>query len=373
MYYIGLMSGTSMDAIDTALVRFDESSFELVAYDQFPFSDNIRNPVRELTGQSRPADIDRYHSLLGELFADAVLTIIKHSGIQAKDVSAIGSHGQTILHLPDADPPRTWQIGDAAAIAGKTGIITVADFRRADMEAGGQGAPLAPALHASLFRSVDVDRCILNLGGIANITVLPADTNKAVTGFDTGPGNGLMDDWNRLHNKTNMDKDGKWALSGAPDATLLRHLLSDPYFTRPFPKSTGRDYFNLQWLEQQLAVLETQFLPEDIQATLLELTVTSIADAIKSQTAVISELYLCGGGTHNKALVEKLRTQLPGILISSTQTLGLDPDAVEAVTFAWLAKQRLEGKPGNLPSVTGAEKAVLLGTVFEPGKNRRAD
>ena len=243
----------------------------------------------------------------------------------------------------------------------------MADFRRQDMEAGGQGAPLAPALHASLFRSREFNRCILNLGGIANITVLPADVIKAVTGFDTGPGNGLMDDWNRLHNNTNMDQDGRWALSGIPDTTLLRELLADPYFDRPFPKSTGRDYFNLQWLQQQLALLDVQPKPEDIQATLLELTVASIAAAIKGQPVSISELYLCGGGTHNRALVRKLGEQLPGIVITSTQTLGLDPDAVEAVTFAWLAKQRLEGKPGNLPSVTGASRPVLLGTIFSPG------
>ena len=358
-----------MDAIDTALVRFNEGSFELVAYDQYPYTDDFRKPVRELTGQSRPADIEKYHTLLGEMFAGAVLKIINQAGIPAKEISAIGSHGQTILHLPDADPPRTWQIGDAAIIAGKTGITTVADFRSMDMEAGGQGAPLAPALHASLFRSAEVDRCILNLGGIANITVLPADVDQAVTGFDTGPGNGLMDDWNLLHNSTNMDQDGKWALSGIPDPSLLRHLLKDPYFDRPFPKSTGRDYFNLQWLEQQLALQQVQLQPEDIQATLLELTVTSIADAVKDQMVKISELYLCGGGTHNTALVKKLVGQLPGIAINSTQKLGLDPDAVEAVTFAWLAKQRLEGLPGNLPSVTGASRPVLLGTIYKPGKS----
>ena len=367
MYYIGLMSGTSMDAIDTALVRFSEDSFELVAYDQFPYSDDVRKAVRELTGESRPADIEKYHTLLGELFAGAVLKIINQSGVPAKDISAIGSHGQTILHLPDADPPRTWQIGNADIIAGETGITTVADFRRQDMEAGGQGAPLAPALHASLFRSTEVNRCILNLGGIANITVLPADAQNAVTGFDTGPGNGLMDDWNRLHNNTNMDQDGKWALSGKSDPSLLRQLLRDPYFDRPFPKSTGRDYFNLQWLEQQLAIQEVRPKPEDIQATLLELTVTSIADAINKQAVSISELYCCGGGTHNTALVRKLVEQLPGIAIHSTQTLGLDPDAVEAVTFAWLAKRRLEDKPGNLPSVTGAKRPVLLGKIYEPG------
>lgn len=366
MYYIGLMSGTSMDAIDTALVRFDNDSFKLTEYEQYPLDNQVRIHVRELTAASPQADIDKYHTLLGTLFAGAVLKLIRQSGIPAEDITAIGSHGQTILHLPDADPPRTLQIGDAAVIADTTGITTVADFRRMDMEAGGQGAPLAPALHASLFRSAETNRCILNLGGIANITVLPADMNEAVTGFDTGPGNGLLDDWNRLHNHTDMDTDGNWALSGTPDRDLLKLCLADPYFNRSFPKSTGRDYFNMQWLQQMLGRLGTGVRPEDIQATLLQLTVTSIADAIKALAVKINELYLCGGGTHNSAMVNGLGEQLPGISIKSTQKLGLDPDAVEAVTFAWLAKRRLEGKPGNLPSVTGASRPVLLGTIYEP-------
>lgn len=366
MYYIGLMSGTSMDAIDTALVRFDNKSFELTEYNQYPLADDIRIPVRELTAESNQADIVKYHTLLGNLFADAVLKIITQSGVPAKGISAIGSHGQTILHLPDADPPRTLQIGDAAVIAGTTGITTVSDFRRMDMEAGGQGAPLAPALHANLFRSSETNRCILNLGGIANITVLPADMNEEVTGFDTGPGNGLLDDWNRLHNNTNMDTDGNWARSGTAARDLLDLCLADPYFDRPFPKSTGRDHFNLQWLQHMFERLGKRVKPEDVQATLLKLTVTSIAEAIKNLSIEINELYLCGGGTHNTALCNDLGEQLPGIAITSTEKLGLNPDAVEAVTFAWLAKRRLEGFPGNLPSVTGAREAVLLGTIYKP-------
>ena len=362
------MSGTSMDAIDTALVRFNHNSLELIAYQQFPFEEAIRQPVRELTMASPQAEIEKYHAILGDLFAGAVRKIISQAGISRNDVSAIGSHGQTIGHLPDAVPPRTLQIGDAALIARHTGITTVADFRRMDMEAGGQGAPLAPALHANLFRSAEFNRCILNLGGIANITVLPADVDRTVTGFDTGPGNGLLDDWNRLHNHTNMDTDSHWAMQGTPISALLDNMLMDAYFGRPFPKSTGRDYFNLQWLQHRLGELAVQANPADVQATLLQLTVTSIADAIKKQPVVISELYLCGGGMHNPALVRGLGEQLPGLTIASTQQLGLDPDAVEAVTFAWLAKRRLEGKPGNLPSVTGAREAVLLGTIYEPGK-----
>jgi len=367
VYYIGLMSGTSMDAIDAALVRFNDDTFELREYNQFPLSEDIRSPVRQLTSDSKQADIDKYHLILGNLFADAVLKIMKQAGISGDHIRAVGSHGQTIMHLPDADPPRTLQIGDAGVIANNTGLTTVADFRRMDMEAGGQGAPLAPALHASLFRSTASNRCILNLGGIANITILPADPDKAVTGFDTGPGNGLLDDWNRLHNNTNMDVNGKWALSGTLHYDLLTQLLADPYFKRNFPKSTGRDYFNLQWLQLQLDKLGIQVRPQDVQATLLRLTVTSIAAAIKQLAVKITDLYLCGGGTHNTAMVAGLVEQLPGVNIASTQELGLNPDAVEAVTFAWLAKRRLDGQPGNLPSVTGASRPVLLGTIFTPG------
>lgn len=360
------MSGTSMDAIDTALVQIDNGSLELVEYEQFPISDAIRNPVRELSAASKQDEIDQYDRVLGELFADAVLQIINRPGLVPNDITAIGSHGQTILHLPDADPPRTLQIGDASIIANKTGIKTVADFRRKDMEAGGQGAPLAPALHASQFRSQEVNRCILNLGGIANITVLPADPNINVTGFDTGPGNGLMDDWNYLHNHTSMDEDGNWALSGTPDEALLEALLKDPYFRPSCPKSTGRDYFNLTWLNKIMGRTRKTVKAEDIQATLLQLTIFNIADAIKNHEVNIEELYLCGGGAHNPAIVSGLRMKLPGIEISTTDKLGMDPDAVEAITFAWLARQRIQGLPGNLPSVTGAKKAVLLGSIFEP-------
>lgn len=366
MYFIGLMSGTSMDAVDTALVRIDNGSLELIEYEQFSIDDKIRNPVRNLSDASGSDEVNKYHLILGELFASAVEKIIDRSDLDNTDITAIGSHGQTILHLPDAVPPRTLQIGDASIIADRTGITTVADFRRMDMEAGGQGAPLAPALHANQFRSLETNRCILNLGGIANITVLPADSRIEVTGFDTGPGNGLMDDWNRKHNQTNMDKDGEWAESFAPDNNLLDELLDDPYFKGPAPKSTGRDNFNLGWLQRILEKQEKLITPGAVQATLLMLTVTTIVDAIKNQPCEIKELYLCGGGSHNQAIVRRLSEKLPGINIATTLNLGLDPDAVEAVTFAWLAKQRLDGLPGNLPSVTGARKPVLLGTIYRP-------
>jgi anhydro-N-acetylmuramic acid kinase len=357
-----------MDAIDAALVRITDDVFDVIVYHQYPFAEDVHTHVRNLTIETDASEIAKYDRLLGELFADASQNILLDAGITGDQITAIGSHGQTILHLPDADPPRTLQIGDPKIIAARTGITTVADFRRNDMEVGGQGAPLAPGLHAEMFRTPIVNRCILNLGGIANITVLPADTRLAVTGFDTGPANCLLDDWNQLHNKTPMDKDGKWARRGVPDADLLRQLLADPYFQKPVPKSTGRDHFNLRWLNRHLGALGRTPIAENVQATLLQLTISSIADAVRNQGTPIAELYLCGGGVHNPALVRGLSAELSDIRIASTEGLGMNPDAVEAVTFAWLAKRRLEGKPGNVPSVTGARKSVLLGTVYQPDR-----
>jgi len=361
------MSGTSMDAIDAAMVRFDTEELELVEYDQYPIDESIRSPVRKLSIESDGAEINKFDRLLGGLFAVAVNNIVDKAKVPREDIVAIGSHGQTIIHLPHAHLPRTVQIGDAHIIANNTGITTIADFRRMDMEAGGQGAPLAPALHADLFRSDTVNRCILNLGGIANITILPADQHSVVTGFDTGPANCLLDDWNRLHNNTQMDVDGNWASQGTPDADLLARLLADPYFKKAVPKSTGRDDFNLHWLYRNINALNKPIAPVNVQATLLMLTITSIINAINNQPLAINELYLCGGGSHNAALVNGLSGLLQELHIASTAKLGMNPDAVEAVTFAWLAKRRLEGKPGNLPSVTGAKKPVLLGTIFKPG------
>ena len=371
MNYIGLMSGTSMDAVDTALVRIENDSLELLCYEEFPIDDAIRNPVRMLAGDSPPDEITRFDILLADLFANAVLRILQLSGVAPDEIRAIGSHGQTILHLPDAIPPRTLQIGSGLRIAQATGITTVSDFRSKDLEAGGQGAPLAPALHANQFRSPTVNRCILNLGGIANITVLPADSVLAVTGFDTGPGNGLLDDWNRRHNRSNMDKDGVWAGSGVVNETLLGIFLADPYFFRPAPKSSGRDYFNLAWVDEKLGKLTDKPNPADVQATLLRLSAMTIADAIKNLDIPVHELYMCGGGAHNPLLVRTLKTLMPGVEVFSTGALGMNPDAVEAITFAWLAMRRLDGLPGNLPSVTGAREAVLLGSIFEPVKSTK--
>jgi len=355
-----------MDAIDVALVKIDGKSLELIEYEEYPIADDIRVAIRNLSATSTIEEVSKYDFILGQLFASAILELIEQSNFSHEKIQAVGSHGQTILHLPDSEQARTLQIGNANIIANKTQIDTVSDFRTMDMIAGGQGAPLASVLHAAKFRSENIDRVILNLGGVANITILPADTDLDVIGFDSGPGNGLLDDWSRRHNNTNMDKNGNWANIGIIEESLLVNLLNDPYFTQVCPKSTGRDYFNLNWLDKYLYSYHKKTNLEDIQTTLLSLTVTSISDAIHKYANSTEQIYICGGGAHNPVLVRQLQEQLPSIDITTTEKLGMNPDAVEAITFAWLAKQRIENKPGNLPAVTGASKACVLGSVYLP-------
>ena len=366
MFYIGLMSGTSMDAIDTALVHFNDNSTKLIKYQEFPIAPELRRGIRSLCVSSPLDEVSKYDSILGNQFAEAVLTILEKSGLEPGMIKAIGSHGQTILHLPDNDYPATVQIGDPNIIASKTGITTVSDFRRMDMAAGGQGAPLAPAFHEFLFRDFRTDRVVLNIGGIANITVLAADKNSLITGFDTGPGNGLLDDWNRLHNGTDMDKNSAWASGGHSDKELLKLFLADPYFRRQPPKSTGRDFFNLAWVQAMLLRRGGKLQPPDIMATLFRLTIDNITDAIRRFAPKTREIILCGGGARNRTLFNNLQDAMPDIHFETTAEKAYNPDAIEAMTFAWLAKQRLERKPGNLPSVTGARHHVLLGGVYRP-------
>lgn len=359
--YIGLMSGTSMDAVDCALVSFENNETKLIDYAQYPLDDETRKRVRSVDAKIDTDEVNKLDIHLGHLFANASNALIKKANIMPDGITAIGSHGQTILHEPNAPEPFSLQIGNAHIIAQETGILTVADFRNMDIAVGGQGAPLAPAFHEFQFRHTDKNRIILNIGGIANITILPADINFPVTGFDTGPGNALMDDWARQHLNLDMDKDGEWACSGHINQTLLNRMHNDEYFKKLPPKSTGVEYFNLDWLDRFFSLLS----PEDIQATLLALSAETITDALQKHTTNTDELLVCGGGIHNKALMHAIREQLPKCNVVSTSEYGFDPDCIEAVTFAWLAKRRIENKPGNLPSVTGASQAVLLGTIYE--------
>ena len=364
MHYIGLMSGTSVDGIDTALVSIaGNGQLALLASHQHPFPAAVRDAIQALMLPGLN-EIEREGELdvqLGRLFAEAANALLAKSGVNASSVRAIGSHGQTIRHRPRAPHPFTRQIGNPSVIAEETGITTVADFRARDLAAGGEGAPLVPAFHRWLFHKPGVHRAIVNIGGIANITWLPASENNAVLGFDIGPGNTLLDQWIARHRNMPYDRDGAWAASGRVQKDLLAQLMADEYFAMAPPKSTGREYFNLAWLEQHLV---GQLAPEDIQATLAELTALSIARGLKFLPEKTGEIYLCGGGTHNRHLLACLRALLPGIPVATTEMLGLDPDWVEATAFAWLAHQALAGHAGNIPSVTGARHPVLLGGIY---------
>lgn len=362
-FYIGLISGTSLDGIDAVLVQFNDDSPSVLASICLPLPASLKDEIKSLVN---PADneINRLMALdiqLGNLYAETVKQLLSTTSIKKHQVNAIGSHGQTIRHFPAAEHAATLQVGDPNTIAEQTGITTVADFRRRDMAAGGQGAPLVPAFHEKLFRDKNKNRVILNLGGIANITVLPADKSKPVTGFDTGPANTLINHWIQQQQNKSFDENGKWASSGKIDETFLEQLLDDDYFKLMPPKSTGTEYFNASWLTKKLSSFP--FLAaEDVQASLTALTAKSITDAIANYET--DEVIVCGGGVHNHYVLQLIKNNVPGIEITSSATYDLDPDYIEATAFAWLAKQTLEHKPGNLPEVTGASRPVILGGIY---------
>lgn len=357
---IGLMSGTSADGIDAALVEFSSYDKLNVIETQFTaFDTSIRNAINELVFE---ASIDSpeqtpLHTQLADYYAQASLSLIKKSAHQASDISAIANHGQTVRHEPNAQPPYSLQLGDGQLIANQTGITTITQFRQADLAAGGQGAPLMPAFHKALFNN---QALILNIGGIANLSHL----YEPVIGFDIGPGNTLMDQWIQQHKNKPYDSQGTWADSGKVVDDVLTVLLGDPYFSQAWPKSTGPDYFNLAWLYNQVPKLN-DYRPQDIQATLLALTTRTICDQIKKFSHCRS-LYLCGGGAHNTALVQALKNGLPAHTIEQTDTLGIPIDWVECVGFAWLGYCKLHNINSNLPNVTGASNSCVLGQMFTP-------
>lgn len=361
--YLGLISGTSADGIDAALVSFSRGMPQLQASHVHPWPKALRERMLALAQDETTLDLDAFGRLDVEIahgFADAAQHLLEQSGTPAQAVRAIGSHGQTLRHRPTGQHPFTLQLGDPSVIAERCRIDVVADFRRADIAAGGQGAPLLPALHAMLLARPGHARVVLNLGGIANITVL--DANGSVLGFDTGPANGLLDAWCLRHRGEPFDRDGAFAASGQPDASLLNALLADRYFVLPPPKSTGREHFHLRWLatHPQLAALD----PADVQATLLELSARSVAAAIAEHAPTADEVLVCGGGVHNSALMRRLGELLAPRMLCSTARFGIDPDFLEATAFAWLARQRLLGLPGNLPAVTGARGSRVLGAIY---------
>jgi anhydro-N-acetylmuramic acid kinase len=372
------MSGTSADSIDAAIVNLGTKTPKLIATHSIDLAATHPELKAEIHALAIPGanELHRMNQLdraLGLLFAQVTNELLEQQQLHASDILAIGSHGQTIRHHPttnDGDFAYTVQIGDPNTIAQLTGITTVADFRRRDIALGGQGAPLVPAFHQTAFEKAGTCRAIVNIGGMANITLLSGHQHpdeisnlSLLLGYDTGPGNGLMDKWIKQHQGKNYDDRGQWASQGHVNSGLLSTLMNTAYLFQPPPKSTGPELFNEQWLSRQIRE-HSEITPVDVQATLLEFTARTIADALKSHTPNPTEIYFCGGGTYNTALIQRLETLLHPRLIASTDQLGISPGWVEAAAFAWLAKQTLNGKPGNAPSVTGAEKASILGAIF---------
>ena len=363
--YAGLISGTSMDGVDAALVTFGEGGVTTVATHSTAIPDSLNRELHALAQDPSVAAIRFWNAdaRLGAVFADAVLGLVEIAGVEAREVTAIGSHGQTVYHAPRAATPITVQLGDPSIIAERTGITTVADFRRRDIAGGGEGAPLAPAFHRAVFSAPGVERGILNLGGIANLSVLPADPSRPLLGFDTGPANTLLDAWVRRRFGVDMDRDADLAREGEVIPTLLAALLTEPYFDRAPPKSTGRELFNPSWLDARLAA-HAQAPPLDVLRTLCELTVETAVAAVERFAPQTQELRLCGGGARNPLLAMRLAERAAPRRVETTEGLGIHPDWVEAATFAWLAMRTLAGEAGNAPTVTGAARETVLGGIY---------
>lgn len=358
--YVGIMSGTSLDGIDTALLDFSASTPKLLAthYQAYPAALKETLLALHLPSQNELHTTQMVANELAHYYAAATKILLHDSKINANQVRAIGCHGQTIRHRPGDG--YTIQLGNAALLAELTGITVVNDFRSRDIAAGGQGAPLVPAFHHKMLRHPDIHRVIVNIGGISNLTNL--SPVQATSGFDCGPGNLLMDAWIKLHLNDSYDKDGAWAASGTVIPALLQVLFEEPYFFSSPPKSCGRDLFNMQWLKQKLHGNEA---PADVQATLLALTGNAISAAILRYCAGAKEVYLCGGGAHNLSLIINLRNSLPDCDIQLTDKLGIEADWLEAIAFAWLAQQTLHGLSANLPEATGARHPCILGAIHQ--------
>ncbi|EJL09561.1 anhydro-N-acetylmuramic acid kinase [Pseudomonas chlororaphis] len=358
--YIGVMSGTSLDGLDIALIE-QTPAIRLIATHYIPMPESLRAELLGLCA-SGPDEIAR--SAIAQqnwvkLAAEGIHSLLAQQKLKPADIRAIGSHGQTIRHEPTRG--FTVQIGNPALLTELTGITVVSDFRSRDVAAGGQGAPLVPAFHEALFDQSCGKRAVLNVGGFSNLSLIESD--KPVAGFDCGPGNVLLDAWINAQRGENYDRDGQWAASGQVEPLLLNALLSDPFFATQGPKSTGREVFNLEWLQEHLARLPV-LPPENVQATLLELTALTIVESLQAAQTDTQELLVCGGGAHNSALMNRLSSLLPNTAVSSTATHGVDPDWVEAMAFAWLAHCCLEGIAANRPSVTGARGLRILGAIY---------
>lgn len=371
--FVGMISGTSADGIDTALIREEAGRWQIVHAVTLPLEKTVAAALSDALAhpdQLSAAQAGALDAQLGDAFADAALHTLSETKTAPEDVVAIGSHGQTLFHAPDAMPSFTMQVGDGARIAARTGITTINDFRRADIAAGGQGAPLAPLLHQHWFRASGRCRVVINLGGISNVTVLDGDILSA--GFDTGPANTLMDTWARWIGIGDYDADGALAASAAPDNTLLNQLLTDPYLHRPPPKSTGREHYSGAWLAEQLGLdaEAAASLPAERQAvimsTLAEFTCQSIRQALDAIGCEPDDLIVCGGGAANTALMHRLADTFAPRQLLSSAAIGVDPNFVEAALFGWLAAQFIDEQPVNTPPVTGARQPVIAGCLHKP-------
>jgi len=366
--FIGLMSGTSMDSIDAILADFSSNPPSLIDQLSVPLDSELRADLLALCEKQEEPLLGQCDHLLAELFSDAVKQLLSRNNLQPQDIQAIGSHGQTIFHQPPENGENGYslQIANPSTIAKLTQIQTVGDFRNNDMRVGGQGAPLAPAFHKAVFSHPEKDRVVVNIGGIGNITAL--SKTGPVIGFDTGPGNVLMDYWINKQLGKSFDESGAWAAQGNVLPELLALFQQEPYLNEKPPKSTGRELFNSRWLEEKLdrfAENNDRYSESDIQSTLCAFTAQTISDHIERFAPQTKEVFVCGGGAFNNTLMAMLQ-EYSGLPVESTLNLGIDPCWVEGLAFAWLAKRTLEGKPGNLPEVTGASESVVLGEVFQP-------
>lgn len=367
--YIGVMSGTSLDGVDVVLAAISDKFVAEQSSLSVAFPIELKKRILDICqGQTTTlSEVGKIDRELGSLYADAVNQLLIQTGLTSEDIIAIGCHGQTVWHEPDGEQPFTMQLGDNNRIAALTGIATVGDFRRRDMAYGGQGAPLVPAFHLAVLGHPTEKRIVLNIGGIANVTALLP--GAYVKGYDTGPGNMLMDTWSWRIKQQAYDKDGEWASRGQVDHALLKAMLSDPYFRRSSPKSTGREYFNTQWLEQHLVHFPS-ISADDVQATLCELTAASIAEQVLL-CGGCERLIVCGGGAKNTFLMQRMAALLPGIEVAPSDKFGLSGDDMEALAFAWLAARTVSGLPGNLASVTGASKETVLGAIYPKNTDKK--
>ena len=364
--YIGLMTGTSADSLDCAAVEFFDNELNIIGLKNYDMPSNIKKEISENTGSKTLNEtlIKDLDLRLGEFFSDKVEEFISYFSLSKENIEAIGSHGQTIKHEPNSKPPFSLQIGNPQLISNQLGLKTIGNFRDDDIAKGGQGAPLSPIFHREVFAVENKRRLIINIGGITNISLLGGGE---LIGFDTGPGNCLLDIWTKKNKRGNYDNEGNWAKSGTVDQDLLNIMMKDNYFSLEPPKSTGPDYFNLSWLQDCLVKLNRKIDPLDTQATLAELTASSLSNSLKRLKIVDENIYICGGGVHNKFLMSRISFLL-GKKCYTTDKLGLDPDYIEAICFAWLAYKRVNNIKFNMSAITGSNENVFLGKVYLPTK-----